>query len=103
MKIAAIWRVLLMKKKRAGIFTIAVVFILIVYASVTLIHLSSKIKDVYSEQDTLKQEITDKEVSNAELEYAIEHSDDDETIADIARDKLGLADPDEQVYYDAGN
>jgi cell division protein FtsB len=55
-----------------------------------------------AEQDELRAKITEKEVSNAALEYDIEHSDDDEVIADIARDTLGFIYPGEKIYYDSG-
>ena len=38
--------------------------------------------------------------SKAELEYQIEHGADDETIEDIARNKLGLVYPGEKIFYD---
>ena len=37
--------------------------------------------------------------ANSEMEYALEHQNDDDVKEDIARDKLGLVDPDEQIYY----
>lgn len=35
--------------------------------------------------------------------YDIAHAGDEEVIADIAREKLGLVLPGEKVYYDVGN
>ena len=40
---------------------------------------------------------------NAALEYAIEHSEDEETLTEIARTKLGLVLPGEEIYYGSGN
>ncbi len=92
-----------MKLKRAGIITKLVIFALIVYASVTLINLRSQIDTARSQQEALKQQVAEKETSNAELKYEIEHSDDEDTIADVARDDLGLVAPGEKVFYDTGN
>jgi cell division protein FtsB len=33
------------------------------------------------------------------MRYAIENSDDEDVIRDIARDKLNLVEPGEEVYY----
>lgn len=40
---------------------------------------------------------------NAELEYDIAHAGDPETIAEIARTKLGLVKPGEKIFYDVSN
>lgn len=92
-----------MKLKRAGIITKLVIFALIVYASMTLINLRTQIDAARSEQEALKQKVTQIETSNAELKYEIEHSDDQDTIADVARDDLGLVAPGEKVFFDTGN
>ena len=41
--------------------------------------------------------------ANAELQYGIDHSTDDHTIEDIAREKLGLVKPGEVIFYDTGD
>lgn len=93
----------IMKLKRAGIITKIVIFALITYASVTLINLRAQIENARATQDELEQQVTEKETSNAELKYEIEHSDDNDTIADVARDNLNLVAPGEKVFYDTGN
>ena len=35
------------------------------------------------------------------MEYELDHQHDDDTIADIARDELGLVSPGEIVFYDS--
>ncbi len=92
-----------MKLKRAGIITKIVIFALIVYASVTLINLRTQIDNARSEQEVLRQQVEEIETSNAELKYEIDHKDDEDTIADVARDDLGLVAPGEKVFYDTGN
>ena len=52
------------------------------------------------ERDALKEQIIEKELSNAAREYEIENSSDDDIIADIARDLLGLDRSGESVFYD---
>ena len=92
-----------MKLKKAGIITKLVVIALLIYGLITLVVLVGKISDVNAEQDLLRQEAQELEIRNAELDYAIEHSTDDDVISDIARDELGLVEPDEQVFYDSDN
>jgi cell division protein DivIC len=90
-------------RKKAGIATKIVVIVLVVYASVTLINLQARIETVRADKDELQQQVTEKELANAELEYEIQNSTDDDTIADIAREKLGLVYPGEIIFHDNGN
>jgi cell division protein FtsB len=92
-----------MKLKRAGIITKMVVFALIIYASVTLINLRAQIDAARTQQLALKEQVTQKETSNAELQYKIDHSEDKDVMADVARDDLNLVEPGEKVFKDTGN
>ena len=92
-----------MKLKRAGIITKAVVFALALYAAASLVSLRVQIDDANEEQRRLKDEIVKKEALNDELEHQLEFKDDDEVIADIARDNFGLVMPGEKVFYDIGS
>ena len=88
-----------MRLKRAGILTVIVVLMLAVYASVMLVSLRVKIEDARAEQALLQQQVDEKTLANAELEYSIENSDDDDTIAEVARDRLGLVTAGERIFY----
>jgi cell division protein FtsB len=92
-----------MKLKRAGIITKLVIFALIVYASVMLINLRAQIETAYTKQVALQQQVTETENSVEELKDKIEHKDDPEIIADVARDDLGYAAPGEKWFYDTGD
>ena len=92
-----------MKLKRAGIFTKIIILILIVYACVSIAGLNSQISQAEEEQQELQRQVDDAARTNAELEYQIEHSSDDETIEQVARDKLGLVMPGEKIFVDIGN
>ena len=87
-----------MKLKKAGIITKLVVIVLVVYAAVSLISIHSDIEKAKDIQKELDQQVEEMETANAEMEYSLENSEDDEVIAGIARDKLGLAYPDEEIY-----
>lgn len=92
-----------MKLKKASIITKIIVIVLLAYGLITLTVLAGKIGDVQAEQDLLRQQAQDLEIHNAQLEYSIEHSTEDDVIADIAKDELGLVGSDEQVFYDSDN
>ena len=91
-----------MKLKRAGIMTKIVIFVLIVYASVALINMRAQIETAMAKQEDLKQQVTDIQTSNEQLQYDIDHRGDKNTIANVARDDFGLVAPGEKVFYDTG-
>lgn len=92
-----------MKFKKAGIITKILIAALLVYAVVSLVTVRSKTAALNAQTQQLQQQITDMTQSNAELEYKIEHSEDADTIEEIARDKLGLVKPGEKIFYDMSN
>ena len=94
---------ILMKLKKASIITKIIVFALVIFAGVTLVSIKSKTNDKTAENDALQQQINDMEVQNAELQYKVENSDDDDVLADVARDELGYVGPGEKVFYDSDN
>ena len=91
-----------MKLKRAGIITKILIFALIVYASVTLINIRAQIDAALVRQVDLKEQVTEKQASNDQLQYEINHSGDKDTIANVARNDLGLVAPGEKDFYDTG-
>lgn len=89
-----------MKLRKAGVITTIVVLILVIYAAVRLVSIHMQIESARANQQELAQQAEAMETSNAEMEYALENSEDDDVIAGIARDKLGLTYPEEQIYTD---
>ena len=87
-----------MKLRKAGVVTTIVVVILLIYAAIRLVSIHMQIETAKENQTELEEQAETMETSNAEMEYALENSDEDDVIADIARDKLGLTYPDEQIY-----
>ena len=92
-----------MKFKKAGIITKIVIAALLVYAVVSLVTVRSKTAALNAQTQQLQQQATDTTQSNAEPAYNIEHSEDADTIEEIARDKLGLVKPGEKIFYDMSN
>jgi cell division protein FtsL len=91
-----------MKRAGTGILTVLVIGGLIVYACIALSNMRSKVAQADKTEAELRAQIEQIQEENAALQYAIDNQDDPDTIEDIARDKLGLVMPDEQIFYDAG-
>ena len=85
-----------MKRHGVTILTLFVLAGLIAYACYTLSDMRAQVNDATRTEQELQEE-------NYDLQYAIDHQTDPETIIDIAREKLNLVMPDERIYYDAGN
>ena len=89
-----------MRTKRAGIGTKFVILVLLAAIITALLTLNGRLDQAKLERDTLSQEVRDQEENNAALADDIEHCDDPERIAAIAREKLGLVGQDEIVFID---
>lgn len=91
-----------MGRRSVNILTLCVLAGLIAYACVTLSGMRSQVNDAARTEQELQQRIEQLQEENYDLQYALDHRSDPETIIDIARDKLDLVMPDERIYYDAG-
>ena len=87
--------------KRSRFVTKIIVMAMILYAGISLITLRGRIETGQQELNALKKRVAEMEISNAELEYQIEHYNDADVIAGIARSRLGLVLPGEIVFYDS--
>jgi cell division protein FtsB len=87
------------KTKKAGLLTKLLVFALLVYSIGALWNLNARIISAKEEVQVLKQQVEAQGQHNTELSEAIENSDDPDHRKDIARQKLGLLEPGEKVFY----
>ena len=90
-----------MKVKRAGMATKLLVLVLLAALAVALLSTQAKLSAAQSERDELARQVEAQREANAELADDIAHSDDPDYLADIARSKLGLLEPDELVFVDS--
>ena len=90
-----------MKVKRAGMATKLLVLVLLAALAVALLSTRAKLNVAQSERDELARQVEAQREANAELADDIAHSDDPDYLADIARNKLGLLEPDEIVFIDS--
>ncbi len=92
-----------MKLGKWNILTGLVILALVVYAAVSLVGLGRRQAEARQREEELRQELAQLQGENAALEYAIDHADDPSVIAGVARDKLGLVLPEDQIFLDGGN
>ena len=90
-----------MKVKRAGVPTKMLVLILLAAAAAALLSLQAQLAAAQAEREELNRQVQVQQEANASLADDIAHSGDPEHRADIARDKLGLLEPDEIVFEDS--
>lgn len=92
-----------MKLKRSSIFIKIVILAMLLYAVITLVTVNGRIAKAERDYAALQTQVDAALREKAELEYDIEHAGDPETIAEIARTKLGLVQPNEKIFYDVSN
>ena len=74
-----------MKFKKASIFTTLVIAVLMVYALISLFVVHRQTRQLQDRAATLQQQVSEMTQSNAELQYQIDHSEDDDMIAHIVK------------------
>ena len=92
-----------MKLKKASVITKLLILVMVVYALYNITAVRVNIAEAEQNLTSLTQQVEDAQQENARLEYEIEHSEDPETIEQIAREKLGLVKPGEKIFYDISN
>ena len=90
-----------MKVKRAGVATKLLVLVLLAALAVALLSTRAKLNVAQSERDELARQVEAQREANAELADDIAHSDDPDYLADIARSRLGLLEPNEIEFVDS--
>lgn len=86
-----------MKTKRAGLLTKLVVLAMLVFVASALLNLRTQIQSAQADLAQLQAEKAAQEQTNADLRDAVENSDDPQRQMEIARSKLGLVAPGDQI------
>ena len=93
-----------MKFVKSSLLVKLVILILVVYATVTLVKIQSRISAKQDEAASLTSSITTAEQENGRLQDAIDKLDTPEGVENAARDKLDLVGEGEIIFYDvSGN
>ena len=90
-----------MKVKRAGMATKLLVLVLLAALAAALLSTQAKLNAAQSDRDELARQVEAQREANAALADDIAHSGDLDYMADIARSKLGLLEPDEIEFVDS--
>ncbi len=85
-----------MKLKRADFITKLVLVLILLFAVGMTVTIRSKTEELRTEIEALHSRAAELEIENAELEYYVEHQDDDDVIGNIARKYWGFVRPDER-------
>ena len=85
-----------MKTQKASLLTKLVVLALLIGVATALLNLRGLIQADLAEA---QRQVTVQRQTNADLADAVENSGDSDRQADIARDKLGLVEPGEVIFY----
>lgn len=86
-----------MKTKRAGLLTKLVVLAMLVFVASALLNLRTQIQSAQADLAQLQAKKAEQEQTNADLRDAVENSDDPQRQMEIARSKLGLVAPGDQI------
>lgn len=90
-----------MKVKRAGMATKLLVLVLLAVLAVCLLTTQAQLSAVQADRDELARQVQAQQEVNAALADDIAHSGDRSYLADIARSKLGMLEPDEIEFVDS--
>ncbi|MCQ2442287.1 MAG: septum formation initiator family protein [Oscillospiraceae bacterium] len=86
---------------KSGFITKLVLLLMIVYLSITLINTRGKIQTAGAELESVQAKVAAQELQNAELRTRIENKEDEDTWLRIAKERLGLTEKGETVFYDS--
>ena len=86
-----------MKTKRATLLTKLVVLAMLAVSATALLDLQKQIAQAEAQKAELEAQVAQQTQTNADLQDAVDNSGDPERKEDLARSKLGLAAPDEQI------
>lgn len=91
------------KTKRAGLMTKLVVLAILIVVSISLLNLRSRLTSAEEARALLQSQVDEQTQRNAALEEDIANSDDPDVILEVAKEKLGLVDNEEVIFYDTTN
>jgi len=92
-----------MKFKRSSLMTKLAILLLAAAATVTLVSLQSQLAEKERLTTELREQVAAVEQENQRLEAAIEETGSEESVKAIARQKLGLVENGEIIFYDIGS
>ena len=92
-----------MKLKRSGVISKLVVLILLVFTAVTLLNIRSRLQAAEIQLSQYQEAVDQQRETNAALADDIANSGDSDTVLAVAKDKMGLVEEGEVIFYDTTN
>ena len=92
-----------MKTKRTGFLTKLVVLVVLVAISISLLDLRGRLSQAEADRDALQAAVDTQSQYNASLSDDIANSSDPQRTLEIAKERLGLVEQGEVVFYDTTN
>lgn len=91
-----------MKLVKSSLLVKLVILILVVYATVTLVSLRKQITEKNEQEAILNSSIAATQQENNRIQDSIDTLGTDAGVEAVARDKLGMVDEGDIVFYDVG-
>ena len=91
-----------MKLVKSSLLVKLVILILVVYATVTLVSLRKQITEKNEQEAVLNSSIAATQQENNRIQDSIDALGTDAGVEAVARDKLGMVDEGDIVFYDVG-
>ena len=91
-----------MKLVKSSLLVKLVILILVVYATVTLVSLRKQITEKNEQEAILNSSIAATQQENNRIRDSIDALGTDAGVEAVARDKLGMVDEGDIVFYDVG-
>ena len=91
-----------MKLVKSSLLVKLVILILVVYATVTLVSLRKQITEKNEQESILNSSIAATQQENNRIQDSIDALGTDEGVAAVARDKLGMVEEGDIIFYDVG-
>ena len=91
-----------MKLVKSSLLVKLVILILVVYATVTLVSLRKQITEKNEQEAIINSSIAATQQENNRIQDSIDALGTDAGVEAVARDKLGMVDEGDIVFYDVG-
>jgi cell division protein FtsL len=93
----------LKKTKRTGFLTKVVITVILIALIISLIHVGTRLAAAQTARDALQAQVDEQTQENAALQENIDNSSDPDVVLEVAKQRLGLVDRDEVIFYDTTN
>jgi len=87
-----------MKKRKHSFLLKLAMVLMALYLGLSIVSLQSKLAETNAERELLEREVAEREIKNEEMRRLLDLTNDADYARAVAREKLGMASPDETIY-----